>query len=154
MTEYIFANSDTEYAAASVLFKEYAAWLSIDLCFQKFDEELLQLPQMYGPPSGAIILVKHEEEFAGCIAVRKKETEISELKRMYVRPAYRKLGIGEKLLEKAILFAQNAGYRKIRLDTLSEMTSAINLYKKHGFYEIPAYYHNPESTAVYFEKSL
>ena len=154
MHEYILVTNEEEYKSAGTLFKEYADWLHIDLGFQNFSEELLQLKSMYGPPSGGIILVKNENNFIGCIAIRKKDAAVAELKRMYVKPTSQGLGIGKMLLEKALALAKNCGYKKIRLDTLSNMTPAINLYKQYGFYEIPAYYHNPEKTAVYLEKEL
>ena len=154
MPEYIIAITEEEYEAASLLFKEYAEWLNIDLGFQKFAEELLQLKIMYGTPSGGIILCKNENDFAGCVAIRKTNAATAELKRMYVKPSYQRMGIGQKLLEEAIALAKKYGYKKLRLDTLSNMTAAINLNKQNGFYEIPAYYHNPEKTAVYFEMKL
>lgn len=154
MDKIIIANTDAEYAAASALFQEYAAWLGIDLCFQNFDEELLQLREMYGLPAGSILLYKEEGAFAGCVAIRDKGEGICELKRMYLRPEFQKRGIGKALLEKALALAKDLGYKKIRLDTLASMAPAINLYKAAGFYNIEAYYFNPESNAVYFEKEL
>ena len=154
MGEIIIADTDTEYTVAKELFEEYAAWLGIDLCFQKFNEELLQLRQMYGLPSGAILLYKDENRFGGCVAIRHKGNEIAELKRMYIQPPYRGLGIGKSLLEKALALSKKLGYKKIRLDTLSSMTTAIQLYRTAGFYNIEAYYFNPEPEAVFFEKEL
>jgi putative acetyltransferase len=154
MNKIIIANTDGEYAAASALFQEYAAWLGIDLCFQRFDEELLQLKEMYGLPTGAILLYKEEGAFAGCVAIRDKGNGIAELKRMYLKPEFQKRGIGKALLDKALVLAKELGYKKIRLDTLASMASAINLYKATGFYNIEAYYFNPEPNALYFEKDL
>ena len=154
MPNVITVHTDEEYAAAAILFKEYAAWLNIDLCFQQFDEELLHLNDMYGEPSGAIFLLQQENEFIGCVAIRKKEHDIAELKRMYIKPAYRKSGGGSLLLSTALNKAIELGYKKIRLDTLATMIPAINLYKKAGFYEIASYYFNPEENAVFFEKQL
>ena len=154
MFKIITVHTETEYAAASALFKEYAEWLNIDLSFQNFDEELLQLKEMYSEPTGAIFLLQQAEEFIGCVAIRKKENDIAELKRMYIQPTVRKAGGGTLLLEKALSAAKNLGYKLIRLDTLTNMTPAINLYKKHGFYEIAPYYFNPEKNAVFFEKEL
>ena len=153
MSKIVIANTDEEYAAASQLFQEYAAWLGIDLCFQSFDEELLKLKEMYGLPTGAILLYK-DEAFAGCVAIRNKGAQIAELKRMYLKPGFQKRGIGKALLEKALELAKELGYKKIRLDTLASMTSAINLYKAAGFYNIEAYYFNPEPNALYFEKEF
>jgi putative acetyltransferase len=154
MVEIVIANNEKEYEAAAILFKEYAAWLNIDLGFQKFDEELLQLQKMYSFPNGAILLSKEENIFTGCVAVRKKENGIAELKRMFIKTQYRKEGIGALLLQRALELAKELHYKKIRLDTLDTMTPAIKLYKKYGFYEIEPYYFNPEKNAVFFEKSL
>lgn len=149
-----YVSSREEYVAASEVFKEYAAWLNIDLSFQKFEEELGELSVMYGSPAGCIILAKDKDDYIGCIAVRKINTEIGEIKRMYVKPSSQQLGTGTLMLNEAIAFAKKAGYKKLHLDTLSNMMPAITLYKKIGFYEIPAYYFNPEPTAVYFEKKI
>ena len=154
MFKIITVHTETEYAAAAALFKEYAEWLNIDLSFQNFEEELLQLKEMYGEPDGAIFLLQQNDEFIGCVAIRKKENDIAELKRMYIKPAIRNTGGGTMLLEKALDAAKLLGYKKIRLDTLAKMTPAINLYKKNGFYEIAPYYFNPENNAVFFEKEL
>lgn len=151
MADYIIADTIEEYSSAALLFKEYAAWLNIDLSFQHFDEELAALKIMYRKPEGGIILCKEGNEFIGCVAVRKIDSNIAELKRMYIKPAFQKQGIGVVLLQKAVEFARARNYSTIRLDTLNYMIPAINLYKKYGFYEIPAYYNNPNETAVYFE---
>lgn len=154
MFEYIFVQSEEEYNHAAKLFKEYAAWLKIDLSFQSFEEELRILKKMYAPPKGTIILCKSEFNYIASVAVRPKENDVAELKRMFVQPMYQHNGIGQTLLNKSIEFAKNAGYTKIRLDTLDTMIPAMELYQKNNFYKIPAYYHNPEPTAVYFEKLL
>lgn len=154
MLEYIQVKTTEEYIAAAKLFAEYAAWLAVDLGFQHFDEELQNLPQVYNDADGGIILCKSGNDFAGSVAIRRISTEIAELKRMYVQPPYQQKGIGQKLLEEALILAQNCNYQYIRLDTLNHMLPAINLYTKNGFYQIPAYYHNPIETAVYFERKL
>jgi len=154
MFDYIIVHTDGEYEIAANLFGEYAAWLNIDLAFQKFDEELAALKTMYGAPGGGIILCKTGNEFIGCVAVRRINDSTAELKRMFVQTAFQGKGIGKILLEKAIELAENAGYHCIRLDTLNYMLPAISLYKQYGFYEIPAYYHNPNETAVYFELQI
>jgi putative acetyltransferase len=151
MTDYLIANKDEEYSAAVLLFKEYAAWLNIDLSFQHFEIELRELKTMYTASEGGIILSRAENEFIACVALRRIDTETAALKRMFVKPAYQRQGIGKILLEKAIGLAKEKNYSCIRSDTLNHMTPAINLYKEFGFYEIPAYYHNPNTTAVYFE---
>jgi putative acetyltransferase len=154
MREYLIVKTDKEYNAAMQLFKEYAAWLNIDLGFQHFDEELKNLKAMYNSTDGGIILCKEKDDFIACVALRKITGDIAELKRMFVQPAHQHKGIGKILLEKAFTLALNCNYKYIRLDTLNHMTPAINLYKKYGFYEIEAYYNNPVNTAVYFEKKL
>lgn len=150
--EIIIANSDEDYKVAAILFQEYAVWLNIDLSFQKFDKELLQLKEMYGLPNGAIFLSKENVFFTGCVAIRRIDSDTAELKRMFIRNNYRGKGIASALLQVAIEKAIQLGYKKIRLDTLNNMTPAINLYKKNGFYEIEAYYFNPEQNALFFEK--
>jgi carbonic anhydrase len=154
MFDFILVKTEEEYKAAAKLFAEYAAWLAVDLDFQHFDEELQNLQQVYNAADGGIILCKTDKEFIASVAIRKISTEIAELKRMYVQPAYQHKGIGQQLLEKAFVLAENCNYQYIRLDTLSHMLPAINLYQKNGFCKIPAYYHNPISGAVYFERKL
>ena len=154
MLEYLLVKTNEEYNAAVFLFKEYAQWLDIDLGFQHFEEELQNLKTMYNLTDGGIILCKEDNNFIGCVAIRKIEANIAELKRMYVQTALQHKGVGKILLEKAIALAEKCNYKYIRLDTLNHMLPAINLYKKYGFYEIAPYYHNPVSTAVYFEKKL
>ena len=151
MINFLIANSIEEYKHAADLFKQYAAWLNVDLSFQNFEAELMELKTMYSAPSGGIILCRTADEFVACVAIRKINNDTAELKRMYVQPAYQGQGIAKKLLEKAIELAKVANYTCIRLDTLNYMLPAINLYKKKGFVEISAYYHNPNASAIYFE---
>ena len=154
MPEIIKATTEEHFSAAVKLFTEYAEWLNIDLSFQHFEEELAAVQKMYNHEAGGIILVKEAGEFIACVAVRKSEPGIAELKRMYVKSAFQQMGIGKQLLDAALLLARSCGYKKIRLDTLNTMLPAMKLYADNGFYEIPAYYFNPEKTAVYFEKEL
>jgi carbonic anhydrase len=154
MPEYEFVKTERAYRAASELFREYSEWLGIDLSFQHFEDELKDLKTMYAAPLGAIILCSERGQYIGCVAIRPQEKDIAELKRMYVKPAHRGSGIGRELLQRSLLFAREAGYKKARLDTLNTMQPAMNLYENNGFYRIPAYYFNPENTAVYFEKVL
>jgi ribosomal protein S18 acetylase RimI-like enzyme len=150
----IIASTDEHYSNAAELFKEYAHWLNIDLTFQHFEEELSQLKSMYGLPLGAVILAKIDNDIVACVAIRNLENQIAELKRMFVKPAFRHQSIAQNLLHKATEFAIGTGYKSIRLDTLNTMTPAMNLYTKNGFKQIEAYYHNPLETAVYFEKTI
>jgi carbonic anhydrase len=154
MPEYIIAYTTQEYTAAAELFTEYAAWLNIDLSFQHFESELEALSQMYAAPTGGIILCKEKEKFIACVAIRKIDQETAELKRMYVQPDKQGTGIGKTILTHAIEMARAFGYQRIRLDTLDHMTPAINLYKHAGFRLIPAYYHNPNASALYFELDI
>lgn len=154
MREFIQASTREEYNAAAVLFREYASWLNIDLGFQHFEEELLLLEKMYTLPVGGIILCKEENEFIACVGIRRIDDTTAEMKRMWVKTNQHGKGLGSVLLQQALLLAKDCGYKKIQLDTLNTMTPAINLYRKNGFTEIPAYYHNPDKRALYFEKIL
>lgn len=154
MGEIVIAKTVQEYKAATELFYQYADWLNIDLSFQHFKEEMDQLEVMYGPPLGAILLYRHEKIYKGCVGIRAINNIMAELKRMYVLPSQQQKGIGNILLSKALEIAKGIGYKSIRLDTLRTMTPAMDLYKKYGFKEIPAYYFNPNGNTVYFEKSL
>jgi putative acetyltransferase len=148
------ATTEGDYAGARILFREYAESIGIDLGFQHFEEELGALQQMYGPPCGAIFLAGDGAEPFGCIGIRKISASAAEIKRMYVRPAEQRRGAGNLLLGKALEIAREYNYSIVRLDSLSHLKAAIHLYKKAGFYEIPAYYDNPLPSAVYFEKKL
>ncbi len=156
MISFFLAVTDYDYAAAKMLFKEYAAAININLDFQHFEEELSGLEKMYALPYGGIILAKEavSGEIVGCVAIRKISSTEGELKRMFTKPGYQNKGIGKKLLEEALLLAKTCNYYVVKLDTLNYMLPAIHLYKQAGFYEIPPYYQNPINTAVYFEKKL
>src|SRR4030095_6967686 len=139
------AISNNDIAEIKKLFTEYAESLNFDLCFQGFDEEISTLPGKYTPPTGILYIAKVDNNYAGCIALRKLEDVICEMKRLYVRPKFRHLGLGRNLCDKLIEIAKSMGYEKMRLDTIGyAMQSAIKLYKSYGFYEIPPYYNNPE----------
>ena len=151
---FCIATSENHYNDAMQLFQEYANSLNISLDFQHFDEELKIISTMYGPPDGHLIIVYVGDTAIACAAFRKIEEGICEVKRMYVKPLYRKEQIGDKLLAELISKATLNGYRLMRLDTLDSMIPAITLYKKHGFHEIDAYYFNPNKNTVFMEKSL
>jgi putative acetyltransferase len=137
------------------LFREYEAWLDVDLCFQSFEEELANLPGKYAAPSGRLLLGYVSEKVAGCVALRKLDDEICEMKRLFVREAFRGSGLGKTLIEKLISEARSIGYRKIRLDTLPvKMPKAVELYRFYGFREIAPYYENPHKTTLFMEKDL
>jgi ribosomal protein S18 acetylase RimI-like enzyme len=145
-----------EIAAAAALFREYADWLGIDLSFQGFEAELASLPGRYAPPTGELMLAcAPAGDALGCVAVRPLDgLTICEMKRLYVRPAARGLGIGAALVSAIITSAEELGYAEMRLDTLPTMPEAFALYERFGFLQIPAYYHNPVPGTVYFGKRL
>lgn len=132
------------------LFREYQRGLGVDLCFQGFEQELASLPGRYAPPRGIILLAGDADGPAGCVALRPLTAGEAELKRLYVRPAYRGLGLGKALCGQAMSFAEEAGYASIVLDTLPSMRAAQRLYAAFGFVEIPAYYPNPEAGVRYY----
>jgi putative acetyltransferase len=151
---FCIATSDSQYHDAMLLFKEYTNSLNISLDFQHFDEELKIISKMYGDPDGQLIVVYDTDVPVACAALRKIGEGICEVKRMYVKPSHRKLGIADTMIEMLIEKAKSAKYKLMRLDTLDTMVPAITLYKKNGFYEIDAYYFNPNKNTVYMEKSL
>lgn len=140
------------------IFLEYAQSLNVDLCFQGFDEELASLPGDYAEPRGALWLAVVDGAVAGCCALRPLDASdypnAAEMKRLYVRPAFRGLGLGRMLSEAILDAARQAGYACVLLDTLDEMESARALYEDLGFYEIPPYYHNPHAGAHYLKVDI
>lgn len=136
------------------LFTEYARSTGIDFCFQNFERELAELPGKYAPPDGRLFLSVENESAAGCVALRKIADGVCEMKRLYVRPAFRGSGLGRRLANETIFAARGIGYDRMRLDTLASMTPAIALYESLGFQRIPAYYDNPNESAVYLELKL
>lgn len=148
------ANTERRLAAFKELLAEYAASLRIDLCFQNFDEELSSLPGRYAPPEGGMWLALRADKVMGCIALRRWEDGVCEMKRLFVRPEYRGQGVGRLLAQKTIEEACALGYSKMRLDTVESMSEARKLYASLGFAEIEAYTHNPIEGARYMELSL
>ncbi len=140
------------------LFVEYAAALQIDLCFQNFSEELDALPGEYASPRGALLVATLNSEFAGCCAMRPLDAvdypNACEMKRLYVRPAFRGRQLGRQLAEAILDLSRQAGYDSILLDTLDDMESARALYRELGFEEIPPYYYNPIAGAHYLKAKL
>jgi GNAT superfamily N-acetyltransferase len=136
------------------IFNEYSDYLGIDLSFQRFDEELRSLPEIYAPPEGYILLAYYKKNLVGCVGLKKYQDEICEMKRLYVRPKYRNKKIGLKLCKAIIRKAKETGYKSMRLDTLPFMKEAMTLYSKLGFKEIAPYRFNPIEDAKFYELIL
>jgi putative acetyltransferase len=150
----IAAHEQRHLPTVRELFTEYANAIEIDLCFQSFDRELAELPGRYAPPDGRLLLAMEHEQSAGCVALRKIDDGICEMKRLYVRPTFRAQGLGRELADGVISAARAIGYERMRLDTLGSMTEAIALYESLGFQRIAPYYENPSGCAVFMELKL
>lgn len=150
--------SVADWEATRVIFQEYAASLKVDLCFQGFEDELKTLPGDYAEPRGALLLAWVDGVLAGCCALRPLDgsdySNAAEMKRLYVRPPFRGLGLGRQLTEGILDAARKSGYSCVLLDTLDDMESARALYEDLGFVEIPPYYHNPYAGAHYLKVDI
>lgn len=152
---FIQASSPDDINQVRELFREYEAWLNLDLCFQNFEKELAELPGAYAPPTGRLLLAFEDDALAGCVALRRLADNICEMKRLFLRPQFHGRGLGRELAERIIEEARVLGYQQMRLDTLSEqMGSAIALYRALGFREIAPYYKNPVPGALFMELKL
>ena len=152
LLELIHVESEPAIEQIRGLFLEYARSLDFSLCFQSFDRELRELPGPYAPPDGRLILCQFAGRPAGCIALKKLEPDVCEMKRLYVRPEFRGHQLGLKLTTHLINEGRRAGYTRMRLDTIREtMQKAIELYQSVGFKEIPPYYDNPLPEALYMD---
>ena len=144
--------------ATREIFREYAEGLGVDLCFQNFEAELAGLPGDYGAPGGRLVLAFVDGATAGCGALRGlvdvDYANACEMKRLYVRPAFRRFGLGRILAQALIDQAREAGYSCMLLDTLDDMEAARGLYEVLGFEEIPPYYFNPIAGAHYLKVDL
>ncbi|MCA1589680.1 MAG: GNAT family N-acetyltransferase [Acidobacteria bacterium] len=155
MLTIIEAKTGRQIDAARSLFREYESWLGLDLCFQGFEDELRSLPGKYASPDGRLLLATCDGQPAGCIAMRKLETDACEMKRLFVRDEFRSLGLGRRLIEKTIEAARGAGYKSMRLDTYpAKMAKAVKLYKSYGFAPIPPYYDNPNEGVLFMELGI
>ena len=156
--QFITPASSEQLAATRQIFTEYATQLGIDLCFQNFAAELAELPGEYSAPTGALLLVLVDGEIAGCCGLRALDSvdypNAAEMKRLYVRKAFRRFGLGRQLAEAMLDAARMAGYHSVLLDTLDDMESARALYAELGFVDIPPYYHNPIPGAHYLKADL
>lgn len=150
--------SAEDLAATSDVFREYAVSLGFDLCFQDFEGEIANLPGDYAAPRGALLLAKVDSVVAGCCALRPLDSSdyvnAAEMKRLYVRPVFRGLGLGRQLAAAILDAALMAGYDSVLLDTLDDMEIARAMYDELGFKEIPPYYHNPLAGAHYLKVDL
>lgn len=137
------------------LFKAYLGELNEDLCFQSFDTEIDNPLYKYGAPTGALFIAFYNGVPVGCIALQPlQEPHTCEMKRLYVAPDYRKLGVGDALVKILLQEAQSLGYATMKLDTLERLQAAIQLYQKFGFETVTAYYDNPLPSVVYMQKKL
>lgn len=155
LMELLHAQSPEQAEHVRALFREYEAWIEIDLCFQNFEKELAELPGEYAPPNGCLLLARKDPGIAGCVALRKIGEGTCEIKRLFVRPEFRGQGLGRQLAEAIIREAKQLGYQRMRLDTLPpKMNDAIALYRSLGFTEIEPYYDNPVPGAKFMELKL
>ena len=154
MLKILEVKSETLIQRAYEIFKEYSNYLNIDLEFQDFEQELNNLPGEYKAPHGCILLAFFNHALAGCVALRKFEDKICEMKRLYIKPQFRGRGFGKSLAKTIIEKAIKIGYKSMRLDTLPFMKEAISLYKSLGFKEMESYRYNPFYGAKFFVLEL
>jgi putative acetyltransferase len=152
----VYVDSGELVAHARTLFQEYEQAIGVDLCFQGFAQELATLPKPYVAPDGRLVLALVDAAVAGCAALRRigDGVGVAELKRLYVRPAFRGRGLGKRLVDTLLEDARTIGYRAVRLDTLPTMSEAIALYRTLGFTEIAPYTANPVPGALFMELRL
>lgn len=148
------AQTESEFEEVCNLFREYEAFLNVDLGFQSFEEELADLPGKYTRPGGDLLIGLQDDKILGCVAIRKLEGNVCEMKRLFVRPEARGTGLGIQLGREIIAIARELGYTLMRLDTLDSLTEAMQLYEKLGFQKTKPYYENPLPDVVYWELNL
>jgi len=154
MTKILSADTEELLAKARGLFLEYATSLGFDFGFQDFQKEMADFPDEYSSPRGCLLLALCDDELAGCVALRVLSNGICEMKRLYVKPAFRGLKVGRALAEAIIKAGKDLGYTHMRLDTVPYMKEAISLYGSLGFKEIESYRYNPIEGATYMELAL
>lgn len=143
-----------EINSVKALFTEYTQMLGVDLDFQNYQQEVDQLPGKYALPDGRLYIACAEGKAVGCIALRRIDDAVCEMKRLYVKPEFRGHKVGQLLADRIIEDAAKLKYEYIVLDTLTKLQNAVNLYKKLGFYEIGPYYKNPLKNVIYMRKEL
>jgi putative acetyltransferase len=152
---FVQAESPAQIAEVRELFLEYEQSLGVKLCFQNFEQELAELPGHYAPPDGRLLLAEYEVQPAGCVALHRWDAGICEMKRLYLRPAFRGKRLGRAIAETIIAEARTIGYQRMRLDTIEPiMKDAVEMYRKLGFREIAPYRPNPIAGAMYMELQL
>jgi putative acetyltransferase len=159
MLSIVPALSEAALLQARNLFREYATMPGVAPCVEDFEREVVSLPGLYAPPNGRLLVAMQESagnsgEAIGCIALRRLEPDVCEMKRLYVRPAFRGSGAGRELVSSLIEDARAIGYKRMLLDTLPSMAEAHKLYRTLGFREIPSYQKNPIPGALFFELLL
>lgn len=152
------ADTTVQFEAARFLIEEYAsqvgALMGVDLTFQNLAAELNQLPDMYGPPAGCLLLASSGDAWVGCCALRRFSDGVCEMKRLYIKPQLRGANLGRQLTERLLSKARTLGYRRMVLDTLEDMIAARTLYRSLGFRETKPYYFNPIAGVSYMELNL
>jgi ribosomal protein S18 acetylase RimI-like enzyme len=150
------ATTPDDIRAITNLFKDYPAWLALDLAFQDYATELASLPGKYAPPAGALLIARlNNGTPLGCVALRPMDKHgVCEMKRLYISPEARGLGIGKRLVREVLSEAKKIGYERMRLDTLPKMQSAVSLYEKMGFVKIDQYYETPLEGTLFLEIDL
>jgi carbonic anhydrase len=146
--------SDADIAEVQRLFREYAAWVAVDLSFQDFERELAELPGDYVAPAGVLFVARVDGKVAGCVAAHQWRKGVCEMKRLFVRDGFRGFGCGHRLVESIIAWARKAGYERVLLDTLPVMEQAQRLYQRFGFRETAPYRPNPVPGARFMELVL
>jgi len=147
-------DSKAEFAIARTITQDYMQWLDMNLDFQNTKKEFQVFETMYGKPKGCFIYATINGAIAGGVAIRKLDSEICEMKRLFVYNSFQGNGLGKVLCGEIILIARELGYSKMRLDTVLKLKSAIRLYEKIGFYEIGPYCLNPDPTVKYMELEI
>jgi putative acetyltransferase len=152
--ELIDSAQHAQLPALRELLLEYQRHIGVDLCFQSFEEEMEELPGSYAPPDGRLYVALMDGAVAGCIALRRHDTQTAEMKRLFVRPVFHGQGLGKQLAEHIVQDARQIGYQRILLDTLPSMQAAQAMYERLGFADAPAYVYNPVAGVRYMQLAL